>query len=694
MNCPKCNAEVEDGLLFCHVCGEELKDVFKTGKKIVKAEESQKPEDEKVEAEAVEEEKAEPVTEETQETTVEAEIVQEQSEEKEADSEEISDEISTDEAPQPEAPEIEDKEENEAQEIEEAADIAEKEEAETEAEEKPVTEEDSEEKNEEESESEAEEAEPEKKETSDSKEENEADSDQAENSENEEADAAEEIEEKAENSKLKNKKLRKEQKKESKKVKTYTVSVKAIVIVCAVVMAALAVVSKTTPIFENDSKDMAMVLSGMNETQKAGFEEHISKFTVLFENGYDSKKLVFDDIVSLINPSVENGLYNSFYSKPSIVTETSDPAGRFISNGSGIGYYVVDAKDISKIAQSLSLKNLNDINTYNCYFLDSKYYFGAQSSFASDAKYDVKVADSKKTNDGSYYITCNLFKSGSEEAERQIFVLASAEETENGFEWTISKISNEALYNPLGSKIEEKTKEDSVSYIMKRQTIEAKTSDGKVFEKFVIEYPSFESGLTVGDTITNKYKELISDYKKQAENADKAYKKYIESGADEAALPFYTHIITSVKHNGDGLVSIVERKTVYNADSVLSVGTTDTGKELFFPVTSYEAHSFEIESGEFLKKDKLLSKDYQQSQQTLYEKWLGWEPAQDDLYPVHPTDTNSVGQAIYTSAWYVTPGMINFLYQRDDGALDVVSIEVQKETDENAKTTESETSVN
>lgn len=456
--------------------------------------------------------------------------------------------------------------------------------------------------------------------------------------------------------------------KESKKNSKYTAAMKAIVCVCAVIMVVLAVVSKTTDIFKNDGSDKTMVLSGMSESQKTSFEDFVSRFSALFENGYDSSKAVFDDIISEMNPSIENGLYVSFFGKSKPADE-SDPAGRFKSDGEEIPYYTASAKEVSKIAKSLSLEALDDTNTMNCYFLGGKYYFSSSQKRKKVNSYSVKVTDAKKTSDDSFYITCDLFKNGSEEPIRQIYFIAN--ESADSESWVLSKISNEALYSPLGSKLSEE-KEGTALYIMKSRSIEAKTSDGKLFAKYIVQYPSFETDMITAETLNSQYTELINSFKKEAGNADKLYKKYIKNGGDEADLPLYTHVVASVKYNADSVVSVVERKTVYDP---LAKSDTEASNE--FAVTSYEAHNFDIQTGDFLKKDDLIGKDYQKAEQILFEKWIGYEEPEDATSPSHPTDINSVGHAIYTSAWFVTDGTVNFLYQHDDSALDIVSIPVE-----------------
>lgn len=469
--------------------------------------------------------------------------------------------------------------------------------------------------------------------------------------------------------------VKKSTKKEDKKTKAYTVAMKTIVLVCVAFMIVLAVLSKTTQLFKNDNSDKTVVLSGLNDAQKASFEDFASKYNVFFENGYNSQNSVFDDVLELVNPSDENGLYALKFGKPTATVDTPDPANRFADENGTYSYFELDTKNITQIAKELSLKALDDSNTADYYCLGGKYYFAQKVSAEKGEAFTLKVADAKKTNDGSYYITCDLFKNAGEQAEKQLYFIASFEENGGELKWTMSRISNEAIYSPLGSKLPEKADENSVSFVMKRKTIDAKTSDGKVYQKFVVEYPSFETSSVIGNTINTKYADLISQYKKAAEKADKNYKKFIENGGDETALPLYTHVTVSVKYNESGRLSMVERKTVYNPVAKSESDNVNQTASLF-PETTYEAHSFETETGEFLKKDDLVGKDYQAVGQALYEKLIGWEAPQEAISPVHPTDVNSQGQAIYSSAWYITGDMVNFLYQHTDGALEIVSIPV------------------
>ncbi len=627
MYCPKCKTEVEKDQLFCHVCGAELREPIKKkpGEKTFSEEaESSLPEISSDEGLTEEEIKSDDVS---------------------------AEEPKPDEGSESEA-EAEDKDnDNDGD--------------------KNTYNESEEETKQEETQEENEVSEPEN-----------ADKIKSENSNDANRQALKQAEKPVQ--KRNNEKSVKRFSKESKKIKKYTAAMKAIVCVCAAVMLALAVVSKTTDFFKNDSSDKTMVLSGMSDSQKASFESFVSKFSPLFENGYDSSKTVFDDIIYEMNPSIENGLYVSFFGKDEPVSE-ADPAGRFKSDNEEVSYYAVEAKKISEIAQSLSLEALDDTNTMDCYYLDGKYYFSSLQPEANSDSYSVKVADAKKTSDDSFYITCDLFKNGSEEIDRQIYFIANNEpaDSEN---WVLNRISNEALYSPLGSKLSE-NKEGTAQYIMKSRSIEAKTSDGKLYAEYIVQYPSFESDVVTAETSNSQYTQLINSYKKEASNADKLYAKYIEDGGNEADLPLYTHVVASVKYNDNNLVSIVERKTVYNPLEK-SDAQEDTGAQSnIFADTSYEAHSFDMQTGEFLKKDDLTGKDYQKAEQTLFEKWIGYEEPEDVVSPQRPTDINSVGHAIYTSAWYVTGDTVNFIYQHEDGVPETVSIPIAEQQSEKAEGT-------
>ncbi len=471
-------------------------------------------------------------------------------------------------------------------------------------------------------------------------------------------------------------------KKNSKGTSKYSLMMKIVVLVCVGLMAVLAAVSKTTVIFKNDNSDKTVVLSGLAESEKASFEAFAPKLGTFFKDGFDSSQTVFDDILPLVNPSEKGGLYEAFFGKANTVTETADPVSRFTDGEDG--YYAVKGEDVSEIAKTLSLVSLDDANAKDYYYFDGNYYFRFAEPETEAEKYTVKIADSKKTSDGDYYITCDIFKNGEAEAQKQLYFIASFEKNDDTASWKVSKISTEALYSQLGSKLE-KTEDDTLPYNMKRKTVEAVTSDGKVYAKYIIEYPSFTGSFMMKEAIENQFKAQIDRFERASKKADERFKGFIEKGGSEEDLPFYTHVVFSVKYNADGYLSMVERNTIYNTDTLAERDEETTSQ---FPKTTYEGQSFEVQSGDFIKKDDLLGKDYQSTEQVLYKNWFEANNGSQSAEIQIPNDLNSVGHGIYSSAWYITKEDVHFLYQDENGALETVSMKIPDEPEQVSEATE------
>lgn len=506
-------------------------------------------------------------------------------------------------------------------------------------------------------------------------------------------------------------------------------AIKIIACVCAVFMAVLSVVGIKTDVFKKQS-GQTVPLSKLSDEQAASFEEFAKKLTPLFENGFDSTKTIFDDAYELFNPTDPNGLYASFLGVQSASSDESDPAKRFVSDGVSNAYSKVKSEDIAQIAKSVGINCHDDINTADCYYYAGNYYFEAAKSEQSGESYgEVSVTSSKRTSDDDYYVTCNVYpqgatkdESGSFDAEplKEIYVLATPKGEGASTQWTLKKLGDEPLLSQesetqvqpeTSQSAEEATDADeenasaqsSLSFEMKTTRFSAKMSDGRVYANYVVEYPVFENDSAVGVSVNSIYDEVITELKSRTDTqkVDKRYKNFIKTGGSDSSLPLYTHVIASVEYNGDGYVSIFERRTLHNGKEGVTAQTTQTTsssvstteqaqQETVFalPQTTYDGFTFEISTGDFVKKDDLLGKDFVSAKDSLFNAWLS---AGGRLFPCDAStygtlssstisgsttvsDTYGLGKAIYESAWLMTEDGVKFLFKHSDDALDPVTI--------------------
>lgn len=461
--------------------------------------------------------------------------------------------------------------------------------------------------------------------------------------------------------------------------KTY-LAIKLIASFCFIAIAVLTVLSATTGIFEYDP-NKAVALSGLSTEQKESFEKYAGKLNVFFENGYNSKKMILDDALELMQPSSDNGLYAAFYQKKKIITDEKDPLGRFADGDGSYKYCKVSKKDIDSVAKKIGLKADHDANTAAYYYYDDSYYFAVSEKSESNGKPTIKVDDSKQMQSGDYYVICNLYPSGEVSDDSQaekIYFLTTLKTQNEENTWTLREVSKDPIIStqkPQDSSENqdgEPTKMKSLDFEMKRESINVKTTSGETWAKYIIEYPYFDSNGITQTAINSIYSELIKSYKLQSKDADKLYDKYIKSGKDKEKLPIYVHIASRVVYNDNGYISLIERKTEYdptlNADD--SVQTEQPNSASNYEKTTYEGYTYVIESGDFVKKDEALGKNYQQTQQQLYE--IYYKAKHSESSSDIPNDADNLGEKIYSSAWVLSNQGVMFLHQTDDGVLDKV----------------------
>ncbi|MGN0467537.1 MAG: zinc ribbon domain-containing protein [Acutalibacteraceae bacterium] len=495
-------------------------------------------------------------------------------------------------------------------------------------------------------------------------------------------------------------------------------TIKIIACVCAIIMTALAIVSIKTDIFKNTAGNKTVALSKLSDEQVVSFEEYAAKLAPLYETGYDSSKVVLDDVIDLMNPTDENGLYASFYGVKTPTSETSDPAKRFVFENSNVSYCDAQSDEIAFLAESLGIEAHDDMNTAECYYYGGKYYFKNVADEENQSAGVIKVISSKRTNDGDFYVTCGLYDENAQrdengnyisEPQSQLYFLVIDDGTQEDPKWVLENLSDEPLFDDSGERIEEESTGDSLSYEIKQEKFSAKLSDGRVYANYVVECPSFENNGTTAITINSIYDAIISELKDRTDTTkvDKRYENFLAAGGSDDALPLYTHVIASVKYNGDGYISIFERKSTYTGKEKLKAQESETTtssyydetqttafeaqeEEVFLPETTYEGYTFEIETGEFVKRDDLIGKDYVTLQDKLFNAWIagggrlfgkdqatyGTLQTSSDYGSTQVySDTNGIGKAIYESSWLMTEDSIEFLFKHEDSALDIVAIE-------------------
>ena len=458
----------------------------------------------------------------------------------------------------------------------------------------------------------------------------------------------------------------------------------ALVLICAVAMAALTFVGKKTDIFKASSgKVKTVALSGFSQGERSAFEDYASFFSALSSKGYNSKTTTQADLLALMKPEKANGLYAAFYAPADVITDEADPAKRFLQWDGSCKYCKIEKEKVRNICKNLGVEVPDYANSESVYYYDGYYYFSSTSneSASSTSKYTVNVDSSKRTEDGNYYVQCTL--TSPKGKTQTVYCMVALSKEEDEISWTLLELSKKALFNEDGTKKESKNN-NPLTFEMKKETYEAKTSEGVHFADYVIEYPFFtaaegdETAATAASSLNALYADKLLKYKEKAETADKLYKKYVKNGYSDDDLPVYTYIHTQVTYNKNGYISLLEETNEYTPKSSAEEETTaaqyaaesdSTQNTPVFPATTFDGYTLEVKSGELLKKADILGKEHQAVQQQLYEIFYkaSHEPDETTGEYTIPEDTESLGQLIYGSAWCLENKGISFSFCDEQG---------------------------
>lgn len=499
---------------------------------------------------------------------------------------------------------------------------------------------------------------------------------------------------------------------QAKKEKKARISVFVLAAFCAVAMVALTFVGKYTDVFKVSPDNVKTVaFSGFSQSEKTSFEGYASFFSAFLKTGFDKKTVSQDELLERLLPQKNNGLYYAFFGKTAaVVTDEADPAHRFESGKneetgeSVFGYCKVKKSSVEKIFSNLGKEIVHCANSRDYYYYDGYYYFAADKSDKSTSKYSVGVSESKRTEDGNYYVVCSLQKEGSEK-KSTLYCTVSLTKSDEGNRWQLLELSSSPLFSEDGKKIVSESGKGVLSYEMKTEKIEVKTKKGIHFADYIIEYPVFTTSTDSEDATTQKaaltlntlYEELLSKYKAQAETANTLYRRYTKKGGKKSALPAYTYVSSRVTFDRNGYISLLEETNEYvplqtetkAAESTDGSETEPVNAGILLPTTTFEGYTLNIETGEFVKKDSVLGKDYYSIQQKLfsiyYQAHNEVETDAETGEPAIPADTEEVGMALSSSAWSLSDSGISFSYLNPLGFSETIVLPFGEITDAELK---------
>lgn len=475
-------------------------------------------------------------------------------------------------------------------------------------------------------------------------------------------------------------------KEQAKKEKTSRIIALSLCTVCFAAMIGLSFISKYTDVFKTSAEAVKTVaFSGFSNSEKASFEEYASFFPAFFESGFNRDEVSQEGLLEMMKPESSTGLYGAFFTAANIVTDEADPANRFKTDD-GYSYCKVKRSNIKKIASGLGSSIVNCANGKNHYYYDGYYYFAAEAGTATKKNaYSVEVSSSKRTEDGNYYVQCDFTDKSGE--KKSVYCVVSLEKQEETLKWSLLELSLSPLFSEDGVKITEE-KNEALSFKIERKKISAKTTNGVLFANYIIEYPVFsakdgdEDGKKSAEILNTLYNELITKYRNKAKKADRLYKRYLELGGNKKDLPAYAYVTSKVTYNKNGYISLLEETDeylpIFSWFNEKKTQAEENGESLvpsiLLPTTTFEGYTLEIKSGEFLKKDSVLGKDYYSVQQKLFEIYLKNNGLLSEDYTELPTDSENIGQLVNSSAWCIGEDGVLFSYIDPKGYNDSLTL--------------------
>lgn len=437
--------------------------------------------------------------------------------------------------------------------------------------------------------------------------------------------------------------------KEEKKAKNTVVILACIM---AVITLATGIVGTVTDIFKADELKAVAVLI-LPQEDKEALEKHLAKLWPLASVGFDAEKTSGEELFEYIRPYSEDGLYTSFGYSAKAVADVADPAERFKDENGNYSYFKIPRKEIDSILSNFGLEENHALNSEKVYYYDAYYYFADSGKADNKSGGKVKILDSKRIQDGRYYVTAKFGKT-------EVYVTASMI---SGGGWEIHSMSLTPLFDSMGVMIKNEETDNS-SYEMRQTVIEGKAKDGTVFRKYIIKYPYF-FGETQGEIEANNfYSSVITFYQQQSQQIQSEYNKFKKKGGKANSLPLETHYTAQVSYSDEKNLCLINEITE-------SVAMYKNDTEIKLPIKTIECNTFDVETGTYVSKDNLIGKDYITVEKILYRIYSGYsyeallDTSVSDVSV--PDDWNKLGAKIYNSASTFCEDGYVFCYIGSDG---------------------------
>ena len=439
----------------------------------------------------------------------------------------------------------------------------------------------------------------------------------------------------------------------------------------AVITACVAVLGGFGNVFEQSGEEeKAVAVLILPQEDKEELEKHLAKLWPLVNVGFDAEKVSAEEIFKHIRPYCEDGLYTSFGYSSVAITHEADPAMRFGDESGDYCYYKIPAEEIDSILRHFGLETNHALNTEECYYYNSCYYFAAGESAGAKSSGKVAVEDSKRIQDGRYYVTTSF-------GSQTVYVIASMDEDNEESYWKIHSMSLKPVFDSLGIKI--KTEDDAVSnYEIRTLVLDGTADDGTVFRRYCIKYPYF-FGESQGEIQANAfYQSIITFYQQQSQQVQSDYKRFIKKGGDKDSLPIELHYSAFVSYSDEKNLCLIDEITESLPEYETSQESENLSSAVTLPIKTVECYTFDLETGTYVSKDDIIGKDSSKLTEMLYRIYNGYPYEAitgEELIGVQvPADIGKIGEKIYESASTLCSEGYVFCYINDDGIREDVII--------------------
>ena len=460
---------------------------------------------------------------------------------------------------------------------------------------------------------------------------------------------------------------------ESKSEKKARRALVALTCFMAVITVCVSVLGGFSDVFrQSGDEEKAVAVLILPQEDKAELEKHLSKLWPLVKVGFDTEKMSAEDIFKHIRPYCEDGLYTSFGYSSVAITHEADPALRFRDENGSYCYYKIRSEEIDSILRHFGFETNHALNSEKCYYYDSYYYFAAGEPTGSKSSVKVTVDDSKRIQDGRYYVTASF-------GSQKVYVIASMGAGAEESYWKIHSMSLEPVFDSLGIKIKTEN-EASSNYEMRTVIIDGTAKDGTVFRKYAIKYPYF-FGESQGEIQANAfYQSIITYYQQQAQQVQSDYRRFIRRGGKKESLPIELHYTSFVSYSDDKNLCLIDETAESLPVYEVSSEETDNGvvAPVILPKKTVECYTFDLETGTYVAKDSVIGKDTKKISEILYRIYNGYsyEDVTDGSIPdvQVPADNSKIGEKIYNSAsTFCSDGYV-FCFVGDSGIREDVVI--------------------